>query len=206
MRESPNGSSSSAVRSLTPGATKLIMCDSSVKSRLNSDSGISFTEFSYQLLQAYDFLTLYRQHDCRIQLGGSDQWGNIVAGIDLIKKQKLLDLEAAAAEEAEREKNRPRRPYAERRAEAEAKHHEAFYKHKMREAGIEPPKPQVPETLEQRAERESHAYGITLPLLTTSGGEKFGKSAGNAVWLDPAQTSPSRFYQVSCEPESLWVM
>jgi tyrosyl-tRNA synthetase len=57
----------------------------SVSSRLES-GGISYTEFSYQVLQAFDFLELYRRHDCKIQLGGSDQWGNIVAGLDLIRK------------------------------------------------------------------------------------------------------------------------
>lgn len=58
----------------------------SVKRRLESEHGISFTEFSYQTMQAYDFLHLHRQHGCRLQCGGSDQWGNIVAGIDLIRK------------------------------------------------------------------------------------------------------------------------
>ncbi len=57
----------------------------SVSSRLES-GGISYTEFSYQVLQAFDFLELYKRHDCKIQLGGSDQWGNIVAGLDLIRK------------------------------------------------------------------------------------------------------------------------
>jgi tyrosyl-tRNA synthetase len=55
----------------------------SVRSRLESEAGLSYTEFSYMLLQAYDFVHLCRQHDCRIQAGGSDQWGNITAGIDL---------------------------------------------------------------------------------------------------------------------------
>jgi tyrosyl-tRNA synthetase len=59
----------------------------SVKRRLeNREQGISYTEFSYQLLQAYDFLHLYRTHGCVLQCGGSDQWGNIVAGIDLIRR------------------------------------------------------------------------------------------------------------------------
>ncbi len=57
----------------------------SVSSRLEA-GGISYTEFSYQVLQGYDFLELYRRHNCIIQLGGSDQWGNIVAGLDLIRK------------------------------------------------------------------------------------------------------------------------
>ena len=57
----------------------------SVSSRLEA-GGISYTEFSYQVLQGYDFLELYRRHNCKIQLGGSDQWGNIIAGLDLIRK------------------------------------------------------------------------------------------------------------------------
>ncbi|CEQ41301.1 SPOSA6832_03000, partial [Sporobolomyces salmonicolor] len=113
----------------------------SVKSRLDSSSGLSFTEFSYQLLQAYDFLTLHRQHNCTIQLGGSDQLGNIVSGIDMIRRSKF-GVDAI-------------------------------------EAGKE----------------DDPAFGVTFPLLTTAAGEKFGKSAGNAVWLDPGMTSPFDLYQ-----------
>lgn len=104
----------------------------SVKTRLESrDQGISYTEFSYMLLQAYDYLHLYRTHDCRLQVGGSDQWGNITAGADLIR----------------------------------------------RVVG-------------------GSAHGLTFPLLTTSTGKKFGKSAeGAKVWLDSALTSPYQFYQ-----------
>jgi len=58
----------------------------SVKRRIDSEDGISYTEFSYSLMQAYDFLTLYDRYGCAVQMGGSDQWGNIVAGIDLIRK------------------------------------------------------------------------------------------------------------------------
>lgn len=93
---------------------------------------MSFTEFSYQLFQAHDFYHLHSRFGCAMQLGGSDQWGNICSGIDLIR----------------------------RRGGAEA-------------------------------------FGLALPLLTTAAGEKFGKSEGNAVWLDPARTSPFEFYQVS---------
>jgi tyrosyl-tRNA synthetase len=102
----------------------------SVKKRLGSEVGISFTEFSYMTMQAYDFLHLYRAEGCSVQVGGNDQWGNITAGIDLVHK-----------------------------AEGAAVH------------------------------------GITFPLLQTSTGEKFGKTAGNAVWLDPQRTSPYQFYQ-----------
>jgi tyrosyl-tRNA synthetase len=102
----------------------------SVKTRLNSEQGISFTEFSYMTMQAFDFLFLYRNYNCNIQGGGNDQWGNITAGIDLVRR-----VEGAKVS------------------------------------------------------------GITFPLLTTSRGEKFGKSAGNAIWLDPEKTSPFALYQ-----------
>jgi tyrosyl-tRNA synthetase len=108
-----------------------MLAKESVRRRLEDrEHGISYTEFSYMLLQAYDFLHLNQAHGCRVQAGGSDQWGNITAGIELIRKL-----------------------------------------------------------------RGGEAHGITFPLLTTSSGEKFGKSAGNAVWLDPARTSPYQFYQ-----------
>ena len=101
-----------------------------VSTRLNSDAGISYTEFSYQILQGMDFLELYRTRDCVLQTGGSDQWGNLTSGIDLI----------------------------------------------------------------HRAEH-GKAHAIGTPLITNSDGTKFGKSEGNAVWLDPALTSPYAFYQ-----------
>ncbi|KAF9579452.1 tyrosyl-tRNA synthetase [Lunasporangiospora selenospora] len=118
----------------------------SVKTRLESPQGISFTEFSYQLLQAYDFWHLYHEDSCRIQIGGSDQWGNITAGIDLIHKKRKTDKEQLIIDNTAQEK-------------------------------------------------AMHAYGLTIPLLTTASGEKFGKSAGNAVWLDETMTSLFDFYQ-----------
>jgi tyrosyl-tRNA synthetase len=102
----------------------------SVSRRLGSEDGISFTEFSYLLLQAHDFLQLFERHGCTLQIGGSDQWGNITAGIDLIRRV-----------------------------------------------------------------RAGKAHGLVMPLLTTAAGVKFGKTEAGAVWLDPARTSPFRFYQ-----------
>ncbi|KAL4099200.1 hypothetical protein PRIC1_007009 [Phytophthora ramorum] len=102
----------------------------SVKKRLETDQGISFLEFSYQLFQAYDFLHLYRNYGCVAQIGGSDQWGNIASGIELVRK--------STGEEV---------------------------------------------------------FGATLALLTTATGEKYGKSAGNAIWLDAEKTSVFDFYQ-----------
>ena len=101
-----------------------------VAARLGSEQGISYTEFSYQILQALDYLHLYREHGCTLQTGAQDQWGNITAGVDLI----------------------------------------------------------------HRVDGGS-AHALTTPLITDSQGRKFGKSEGNAVWLDPTMTSPYAFYQ-----------
>ena len=101
-----------------------------VSARLNSEAGISYTEFSYQILQGLDFLELYRTYGCILQTGGSDQWGNLTSGIDLIHRT-----EGASA----------------------------------------------------------HAIGT--PLITNADGTKFGKSEGNAIWLDAELTSPYAFYQ-----------
>jgi tyrosyl-tRNA synthetase len=67
-------------------SVNVMMAKESVRTRLEREQGISYTEFSYMLLQAYDFLHLFREHDCRMQVGGSDQWGNITLGIDLIRR------------------------------------------------------------------------------------------------------------------------
>lgn len=100
------------------------------RQRLEREEGLSFIEFNYQILQAYDFLVLYRRLGCALQLGGDDQWSNILAGSDLIRRM---------------------------------------------EGG--------------------EAFGLTFPLLTTARGEKMGKTAGGAVWLDAGRTSPYEFYQ-----------
>ena len=102
-----------------------------IKKRLDApDESISYTEFTYALLQGYDYLELNGTHGCNLQIGASDQWTNILSGVDLIRK---------------------------------------------------------------KAGKES--YALTMPLVTDVSGRKFGKSEGNAVWLDPAQTSPFEFYQ-----------
>lgn len=108
---------------------------------MSTQQGISFTEFAYQLLQGYDFYELYRTHGCTIQIGGSDQWGNILSGVELINKVEHRPL---SGEDMVKEKG----------------------------------------------------FALTTPLLTTSHGEKFGKSAGNAIWLEHDLTSYFDFYQV----------
>ena len=101
-----------------------------VAARLNSEAGISYTEFSYQILQGLDFLELHKQYGCMLQTGGSDQWGNLTSGTDLVHKALGTTV---------------------------------------------------------------HAFGT--PLITNSDGTKFGKSEGNAIWLDSELTSPWAMYQ-----------
>ena len=110
-----------------------MMAKDSVKKRLSGESGegMSFTEFSYQLLQGYDYLHLYETDGCHLLLGGSDQWGNITTGTELIRRMLGKD----------------------------------------------------------------DAFAITCPLITKADGTKFGKTEGGNVWLDPARTSPYKFYQ-----------
>ena len=109
-----------------------MMAKDSVKKRLTGEAGegMSFTEFTYQLVQGYDFLHLYQHNNCKLQMGGSDQWGNITTGTELIR----------------------------------------------RKTGGE-------------------AFALTCPLITKADGGKFGKTETGNVWLDPARTSPYRFYQ-----------
>ena len=108
----------------------VMLSKDSVKKRMESEDGMSFTEFCYQILQGYDFLHLYKTYGCTLQLGGSDQWGNITAGTELVRRM--------CGEEV---------------------------------------------------------FGMTFPLVCDSTGKKFGKSEGNAVFLDARKTSCYDFYQ-----------
>ncbi|MDC1427877.1 tyrosine--tRNA ligase [Rhodospirillaceae bacterium] len=102
----------------------------SVKLRLDREQPLSFLEFNYMILQAYDFLELQRRHRCRLQMGGSDQWGNIINGVELAR----------------------------------------------------------------RVDQKS-IFGLTTPLVTTASGEKMGKSASGAIWLNADRLSPYEFWQ-----------
>lgn len=103
----------------------------SVATRLAGEGGISYTEFSYSLLQSYDYYYLHKKYGCDLQIGGSDQWGNVVAGVDYVRRTT-----------------------------------------------------------------GDTVYALTMPLIVDKAtGKKFGKSAGNAVWLDADKTSPFAFYQ-----------
>ena len=107
-----------------------MLAKDTVARRLNSEEGISFTEFSYQVLQGNDFLHLFDEYHCVLEIGGSDQWGNLTSGLDLIHKVRGVDVNV-----------------------------------------------------------------FTSPIITDAQGKKFGKSEGNAVWLDGTMLSPYKFYQ-----------
>ena len=106
-----------------------MMSKESVKKRI--ETGISYTEFAYQIMQGYDFFELNRQYDVTLQIGGSDQWGNMTAGTELLRR---------------------------------------------------------------KADKTGHV--ITVPLITDATGKKFGKSEGNAVWLNADKTSPYEMYKI----------
>ncbi|MFQ5556721.1 MAG: tyrosine--tRNA ligase [Acidimicrobiales bacterium] len=107
-----------------------MLAKESVRSRIHSEHGISYTEFSYMLLQANDYFELHRTFGCELQVGGSDQWGNITAGIEMIRRRTGASV-----------------------------------------------------------------HGLTVPLVTRSDGQKFGKSVAGAVWLDPRRTLPYELHQ-----------
>ena len=108
---------------------KMLTFDS-VKSRLDREQSLSYMEFNYMILQAYDFLELNKKHNCLLQIGGSDQWGNIINGVELIKRYS-----------------------------------------------------------------NNHVYGLTTPLITLATGEKMGKTAEGAIWLDKKYLSPYDYWQ-----------
>ena len=102
-----------------------------IANRLSSDIGLSYTEFAYPLVQGYDYLELFRKYGSDVQVGGSDQWGNIISGVDLVRRKE-----------------------------------------------------------------QASVYALTVPLVIDKAtGKKFGKSEGNAVWIDPVKTTPYQFYQ-----------
>jgi len=107
-----------------------MLAKESVKARIQSENGISYTEFSYMVLQATDYLHLFDTFGCTVQVGGNDQWGNLTAGVELIRKA-----------------------------------------------------------------RDARVHALTAPLVTTSTGQKLGKTEGNALYLDPEMTTPYEMYQ-----------
>ena len=120
---------------------------------MKSNEGMSFSEFTYPLLQSWDWWHMYSTKDIQVQVGGSDQFGNILAGIDAINHVRYTHYDPLLRQNDEGIIER-----------------EVFLKRPM---------------------------GFTVPLLTTSSGAKFGKSDGNAVWLDTEQTSAFDLYQVN---------
>lgn len=130
----------------------------SVKNRQKQGNGMSFAEFSYPLIQAWDWWHMF-QTGTQVQIGGADQFGNILQGADAVKQA--------------------------------AKHSTTW------NAKLDAELQNVQERKKDEFLVSEDPMGFTVPLLTTASGEKFGKSAGNAVWLDAGMTSPFELYQVS---------
>lgn len=124
-----------------------LTCACRVKNKMDNGDGMSFSEFTYPILQAWDWWHMYNTKKIQLQIGGSDQFGNILAGMDAINYIRKT-------------------------------HHDPLIRQEEMEDDLMKP------------------MGFTVPLLTTASGEKFGKSVGNAVWLDREMTSPFELYQV----------
>lgn len=137
-----------------------------VKIREERGEGMSFAEFSYPILQAWDFWEVYLRNKVQLQIGGADQFGNILTGVQAVntirkhERDPALHLKIHAADEKD--------------------------------------------------EHHFTAHGMTVPLLQTASGEKIGKSAGNAIWMDPSMTSSFDLYGVCIcmitvdDPADLW--
>ncbi|KAI3426284.1 hypothetical protein D9Q98_008657 [Chlorella vulgaris] len=158
-----------------------MLAKESVRKRMESESGISYTEFTYQLLQGYDFVHMRRQYGVRVQVGGSDQWGNILAGTDLMRRM-MGGPEAADA----------CGPSSSSSSNSDT-------------SGSEASDAAAPTGTQQGAGAGSSdgsegaaadpCFGLTFPLLLKADGSKFGKSEGGAVWLNADMLGPYQFYQ-----------
>jgi tyrosyl-tRNA synthetase len=146
----------------------------SVKNRMRHGDGMSFAEFTYPLLQAWDWWELY-QRGTQIQIGGADQFGNILAGAEAVKHLAKHDPE-----------------YEQRKKIGVRSHPNQVNSAVGTEASSQNASAQETESRNFK----NDPMGFTVPLLTTSAGEKFGKSAGNAIWLDEQMTSTFDLYQV----------
>ena len=151
-------------------SVNMMMQKESVKSRLKDrDQGISYTEFSYMILQAYDFKHLYEHNGVTVQCGGSDQYGNIVAGIDLTRRTVIYEKTQPLRDELTELSSRATRDNIdELRSEIRRLENEL---------------------------RSKQALGFTAPLVTKADGGKFGKTESGAIWLTRERTSPYAYFQ-----------
>ncbi len=166
----------------------------SVKLRIEREQELSFLEFNYMILQAYDFVELNKKYGCRLQMGGSDQWGNIVNGTDLQRRLSTTQDTINIKLKSDVKKNELI-PYL-------IKHHsdERFSGKKLlmavaagftNEAGYIPQGTQATIAVTYY----TPAFGLTTPLLTTASGAKMGKTADGAVWLDADMLKPYDYWQ-----------
>lgn len=191
-------------------SVNMMMQKDSVKSRLESrEQGISYTEFSYMILQSYDFAHLYEKEGVTVQMGGSDQFGNIVGGTDLVRRRRH-DFAQRLAQRYE---------HAAKSETPTANVTQAILRDTIRQhpdasptefaAAVWPTLkinlhryPTVSVTEEERARvnfesdlGDRFVFGLTAPLVTKADGGKFGKTESGAIWLTADRTSPYAYYQ-----------
>ena len=189
-------------------SVNMMMQKESVRERLNNrEQGISYTEFSYMILQAYDFAYLYEHDGITVQFGGSDQYGNIVAGSDLIRRfrheflttMNLRFLKAARKAGANVTERVITDAAAQDADEKPTEFGEALIStlilNRRRFSEI-PFSPKEEQRLDFELEfKDKSAFGLTAPLVQKADGGKFGKTESGAVWLTAARTSPYAYYQ-----------
>lgn len=152
-----------------------MLTQDSVRLRLEREQNLSFLEFNYMVLQAYDFTALHERHGCRLQIGGSDQWGNIIMGVEL-NRRMLAD-----------KSFRPMAlPEGTQVVEVQPM---------IRSSGHDAGEYSENHFMQAMQGEDSRLFGLTTPLLTTSSGAKMGKTASGAVWLSPDYLTPYEYWQ-----------
>lgn len=176
-------------------SVNMMMQKDSVKERLNNrDQGISYTEFSYMILQAYDYQQLHEKHGVTLQMGGSDQYGNIVVGKDLIRSRMI--------EKYTHEVRDPKFHYGETKEKLSRPTLDELEQAALTQKADDEFVKRLAD--EKLATEHSKSFGLTWPLVTKSDGTKFGKTESGAIWLtakqyandnSPSRTSAYAYYQ-----------
>ncbi|NDH10045.1 MAG: tyrosine--tRNA ligase, partial [Gammaproteobacteria bacterium] len=147
----------------------------SVKNRLDREEEMNFVEFTYMMMQALDFVELNKKYGCRLQIGGSDQWGNIVNGLELNRRIKAKENNIVLDEDFSGDQKSPNLIRVLGRLKKQHKNEQTL--------------------IDVEAQNDNKIFGLTTPLITTSSGAKMGKTADGAVWLSADKFSPYDYWQ-----------
>ncbi len=174
----------------------------SVKQRIDREQHMSFIEFNYMVLQAYDFVKLYQDYGCRVQIGGSDQWGNIVNGTELQKSMSLKETKHEIPKEKQEETLQQIAEFQVKGSGVMGYVREKFSKELEGKflSGVST----SPDDITYKA--YDILYGLTTPLITTASGAKMGKTADGAVWLTADRYKPYDYWQFwrNAEDADVW--